>query len=24
LGCHSYQKVTGCFRMLANGCSADS
>jgi len=24
LGCHPYQKVTACFRMLANGCSADS
>ncbi|OEL28287.1 hypothetical protein BAE44_0010694, partial [Dichanthelium oligosanthes] len=24
LGCHPYQKVTTCFRMLANGCSADS
>ncbi|OEL28799.1 hypothetical protein BAE44_0010182, partial [Dichanthelium oligosanthes] len=24
LGCYPYQKVTACFRMLANGCSADS
>ncbi|OEL17828.1 hypothetical protein BAE44_0021153, partial [Dichanthelium oligosanthes] len=24
LGCHPYQKVTGCFRILATGCSADS
>ncbi|OEL29520.1 hypothetical protein BAE44_0009460, partial [Dichanthelium oligosanthes] len=23
LECHPYQKVTACFRMLANGCSAD-
>ncbi|OEL32296.1 hypothetical protein BAE44_0006685, partial [Dichanthelium oligosanthes] len=24
LGRHQYQKVTSCFQMLANGCSADS
>ncbi|OEL29443.1 hypothetical protein BAE44_0009538, partial [Dichanthelium oligosanthes] len=24
LGCHPYQKVAACFRMLANWCSADS
>ncbi|OEL15606.1 hypothetical protein BAE44_0023375, partial [Dichanthelium oligosanthes] len=24
LGCHPYQKVTACFRMLANGYYADS
>ena len=24
MGCHPYQKITACFRMLANACSADS
>ena len=23
-GCHPYQKITSCFRVLANGCAADS